>query len=191
MPGKNVKRRTTLKMLGSATVVSGTALGSKRKQGNEFAGVAYDMKTGEVLNEMTAEITKRRTNLEGQLRFDRTPIGLETNSLPLNGAQLLGRQAEAFPTGASVRFDREVGKSSFSDFRTTVAKSEKSGRPFPVRIQASSVDHAGVSGVIKPTPDHTDRFGFLLEPVTGNERKSHVVEDVRSEITGKFSGGDR
>jgi hypothetical protein len=47
-----------------------------------------------------------------------------------------------------------------------------------------------VSGVIKPTLDHTDRFAFALEPVTTNDRPTNVVADVRSDIANLFSGGD-
>ena len=126
----------------------------------------------------------------GEFQFDQTPTTLGTDSLTINSSQLLNRQAKAFPANAGLRFNREVGKKSFSDFRTTVPKSEKSGQRFPVRIQASSVDHAGVSGVIKPTFDHTDRFAFSLEPVKVNERPSNVVADVRSDIANLFSGGD-
>lgn len=98
------------------------------------------MQTGDILNEMTAEITKRRKDLRGELQFDQTPTTLETDSLSIDGSQLLDRQAKAFPADAGHRFNREVGKKSFSDFRTTVPQSQESGRRFPVRIQASSVD---------------------------------------------------
>jgi hypothetical protein len=190
MSDKTMKRRTTLKLLGSATAFSGTALGSKGRNRNAFAGVAYDMQSGEILNEVTAEITKRRKNLRGELKFDQTPTALETDSLSIDGSQLLNRQVKAFPADAGRRFNEEVGKKSFSDFSATVPKAQTSERRFPIRIQASSVDNHGVSGVIKPTVDHTDRFAFSLEPVTANERPSSVVADVRNNIAGLFSGGD-
>ncbi|WP_124178228.1 hypothetical protein [Natrarchaeobius halalkaliphilus] len=147
------------------------------------------MKTGDVLEEMTATIENRRAKLSGDLRFHRSPSVLTENSLTISSSNLISQETNAFPQVTDERFDKDVGREAVSHFATSIDDGDENSPP--VRIQASSVGNAGVSGIIKPTFDRKDRFGFLLEPISKNERKGQVIDEVETQIIRLFSGGDQ
>jgi len=200
MQKENTKRRSVLKAIGGATVLSGVVGGTSgktpdRTSRDTFAGVSYDLKSGEVLDDFRAELPQRTGDLQGEFNLGRALQLSQTSSISINEGKLVSRESLASSTDLDRRLKKRIpSRSYFRSYVTLNEQQRSSGSNDSqqelaprVRIQTVSVDGNGIAGIIKPTLNSNDRFAFAAKPVESGQTKRQARQDVETTINSQFS----